>query len=32
MAKNAFKSTHEPTKKGTSIGRSPKSMATMNKS
>jgi hypothetical protein len=34
MAKmsSAFKSSHDGIKKGTSIGRRPKSMATMNKS
>lgn len=31
-AAGAFTSTHERTKKGTSIGRRPKSMSTMNKS
>jgi hypothetical protein len=29
---SAYKSSHEPIKKGTSIGKKPKSMATMNKS
>lgn len=32
MAKAITISRHEPTKKGTSQGRKPKSMATMNKS
>lgn len=31
LRSSAYKSTHVPVKKGTSIGKSPKSMATMNK-